>query len=87
MGFKHEKLVLDVLKGLHTNGECELSRAHPALQDALSFESSHIHMANDLSLLKNMLRNCQKLVYIKMSQLLDCNKEFGMKRGMSSHLF
>ena len=34
--------MLDVLKGLHTDAECELSRACVALQDALSFESNHI---------------------------------------------
>jgi hypothetical protein len=42
MDFKREKLMLDVLKGLHTDAECELSRARVALQDALSFESNPI---------------------------------------------
>ena len=42
MDFKRAKLMLDVLKGLHTDAECELSRARVALQDALSFESNHI---------------------------------------------
>jgi hypothetical protein len=42
MDFKRAKLMLDVLKGLHTDAECELSRARVALQDALSFESNPI---------------------------------------------
>ena len=42
MDFKRAKLMLDVLKGLHTDAEGELSRARVALQDALSVESNHI---------------------------------------------
>ena len=42
MDFKRAKLMLDVLKGLHTDAECELSRARVALQDALTFESNPI---------------------------------------------
>jgi len=42
MDFKRAKLMLDVLKGLHADAECELSRARVALQDALSFESNPI---------------------------------------------
>ena len=42
MDFKRAKLMLDVLKGLHTDAESELSRARVALQDALSFESNPI---------------------------------------------
>ena len=42
MDFKRAKLMLDVLKGLHTDAECELSRARVALQDALSFEFNPI---------------------------------------------
>ena len=41
MDFKRAKLMLDVLKGLHTDAEGELSRARLALQDSLSFESNH----------------------------------------------
>ena len=42
MDFKRAKLMLDVLKGLHNDAECELSRARVALQDALTFESNPI---------------------------------------------
>ena len=42
MDFKRAKLMLDVLKGLHTDAECELSRARVALQDAFSFECNPI---------------------------------------------
>ena len=34
--------MLDVLKGLHIDAECELARARVALQDALSFQSNPI---------------------------------------------
>ena len=42
MDFKRAKLMLDVLKGLHIDAECELARARVALQDALSVQSNPI---------------------------------------------